>query len=76
MEVIWESEFAHSGKSIAGVSSGAVDGFGTRRFGTGTSHKPYNAQSDYCIVGSSSRLYWRFPNRQRPSLANRVGLTF
>src|SRR5438270_2941454 len=30
-------------------------------------YKPCNVQSDYCVVGSSSRLYWRFSDRQRPS---------
>jgi len=47
-----------------------TDGFGIRNFGIGTTHKLYNAQPDYYIVGSSSRLYLRFPGRQRPSLAD------
>jgi hypothetical protein len=79
VEVIWENEFAYSSKSITGrfqrSNEPEIDGFGIRNFGIGTTHKLYNAQPDYCIVGSSSRLYLRFPDRQRPSLADRVVLT-
>jgi hypothetical protein len=55
-------------KSIAGVSSTAIN---LKLTGLESDiwnrHKPYNVQSDYCIAGNSSRLYWCVLDRQRLS---------